>query len=429
MKKTLLCSVLALSGIACAQPTVESWMMNNGEYASYWENTATQGNPPNYVFYTTTTPANVTKVCYDATNVYVQSEGMTTEMGKFLNPGAPTAQGYTFMFPQTPQAATTSTDVPLIGAIGLLINGVPMYGLSNAHYYTGSGNTGMGFGTWNVEVYLSEGFVIDTTLGAHPQQQGAYHSHAKPLRLYEYVPSSQHSPIIGYAFDGYPVYGPYGYSDPNDAGSAIARMKSGFSLRNITDRTTLPDGTTLNSSEYGPAINSTYPLGTYVEDYGWSAANGGDLDLHNGRFCVTPEYPSGTYAYFITIDASGTPEFPYLLGTSYYGVVPSEDLQQHPNITIPGTTNCFTAPLGLAENQVETIRTAPNPSNGIFKLTLPDVTGNVTVTITDALGKTVFRKEFSGQECMVDLSPESRGIFQVSVENQGKTSTTKILLQ
>ena len=37
------------------------------------------------------------------------------------------------------------------------------------------------------------------------------------------------------------------------------------------------------------------------------------LDQNNGRFCVTPEYPNGTYAYFSTVDkASFEPTFPYI---------------------------------------------------------------------------------------------------------------------
>ena len=27
----------------------------------------------------------------------------------------------------------------------------------------------------------------------------------------------------------------------------------------------------------------------------------GDLDEHNGRYCVTPDFPNGVYAYFATI--------------------------------------------------------------------------------------------------------------------------------
>ena len=55
----------------------------------------------------------------------------------------------------------------------------------------------------------------------------------------------------------------------------------------------------------GP-VDAPYDMGTFVE-----TTNGlllliqeDCLDINNGRFCVTPEYPQGTYAYFITIDAT-----------------------------------------------------------------------------------------------------------------------------
>jgi hypothetical protein len=99
-------------------------------------------------------------------------------------------------------------------------------------------------------------------------------------------------------------------------------MKTSYRLRNISARTTLPDGTVLNANQYGPAINAFYPLGYYIEDYEYVALLG-DLDEHNGRFCVTPEYQSGTYAYFVTIDSLLQGEYPYTLGPQYYGLVPS----------------------------------------------------------------------------------------------------------
>lgn len=430
MKKTMLSGLLLVSAACIAQPETEHWLMNDGEYASYWENTAGQSGPPTYVFHTTTVLANVTNVCYNNTYVWVQSDGMTTEMGRFMNPGTPSEQNYTYRFPRVPTVPTTKTKVSLVGSIGLLNNGVPVFGLSNAHYYNGTNNNGMGVGTWNVEVYLSEGFVLDTTLGAHPQQQGAYHSHARPRRLYEGTPTNQHSPIIGYAFDGYPIYGPYGYSSAMDATSSVTRMKSGFALRNITSRTTLPDGTSLNTSQYGPAISTTYPLGTYVEDYAWSAGNGGDLDVYNGRFCVTPEYPSGTYAYFITIDANGDPEFPYILGTSYYGAPETDDITMGANITIPSTgVSCFTAPLGIEENKVQEVQIAPNPSNGIFYLKLPDATGEVGVEIYNMAGKKVLERTFVSNEELIDLSAEAKGIFTMRITHAGKDHYVKIALQ
>ena len=121
--------------------------------------------------------------------------------------------------------------------------------------------------------------------------------------------SLNHSPIIGWAYDGNPIYGPYGY-DRKDGG-VVRIMTSGYSLK--TNR----DG--------GPPI-STFPLGFFIDDFEY--LGNGDLDENNGRYCVTPDYPNGTFAYFATInpsenETSGTfknfraPVFPYLIGNSY----------------------------------------------------------------------------------------------------------------
>ena len=77
----------------------------------------------------------------------------------------------------------------------------------------------------------------------------------------------------------------------------------------------------------GPSI-SKYPAGFFVEDYTYTAGSG-DLDEHNGRFSVTPEYPNGVYAYFTTVQSSlvsnpgspfnlaRVPVFPYVIGDSF----------------------------------------------------------------------------------------------------------------
>jgi len=44
------------------------------------------------------------------------------------------------------------------------------------------------------------------------------------------------------------------------------------------------------------------------------------LDEHNGRFCVTPEYPNGVYAYFCTVDENWNSAYPYVVGPTFYGV-------------------------------------------------------------------------------------------------------------
>ncbi|MBI3238067.1 MAG: YHYH protein [Flavobacteriia bacterium] len=238
--------------------------------------------------------------------------------------------------------------------------------------------------------------------------------------------------VLGYAFDGYPIYGPYGYTTAMDASSGISRMKTGYGLRNITTRTTLPDGSSLSAANYGPAVSSTYPLGTYIEDYQWSAGNGGDLDEYNGRFCVTPDYPSGTYAYFVTIDANGTPEFPYYIGTEYYGAPEVDDITMGATITVPSSgVSCFTDPLSVNETaQKETILVAPNPSNGVFNLQLPDVSGNTTVEIYNTAGQQIFQQTITTNELLIDLSAQnSTGVLLLKVTNNGQSYYSKIALK
>jgi hypothetical protein len=110
---------------------------------------------------------------------------------------------------------------------------------------------------------------------------------------------SQVSNIIGWAYDGNPIYGSYGYSNPEDTNSTPKILTSGYTLSssNIIDRPELP-------------------LGFFVEDYKYT--NSGDLDENNGRFGKTPEFPNGVYAYFATINpTSFTSQFPYFIGNKY----------------------------------------------------------------------------------------------------------------
>jgi len=113
-----------------------------------------------------------------------------------------------------------------------------------------------------------------------------------------------HSPIIGFAYDGNPIYGPFGHQDPLNPQSSIVRMTSGYSLK--------------NSRSGGPSVNQ-YTLGSFIDDYQY-VHRSGSLDENNGRFCVTPEFPNGTYAYFVTIDSSQVPQFPYILGANFYSL-------------------------------------------------------------------------------------------------------------
>ncbi len=117
-----------------------------------------------------------------------------------------------------------------------------------------------GDGVWLRNAYYGEQETFDSCFG-HQPGNGEYHHHVQPVCLraqlddnLEAVSSGRtgtiyrekasgwrHSPILGWAFDGYPIYGPYGYSDARDASSPIARIGSSFRLRDIAQADSLPD--------------------------------------------------------------------------------------------------------------------------------------------------------------------------------------------
>ncbi len=255
--------------------------------------------------------ADVQQVFYSVNYSYVKATGIPSyTIGPWaMNPNVPSNQNWVFKIARFPVPASAFTAVGN-GQIGVLKNGVAIFNYGDAMTY----NNG---GIWHRVAQYFEGTGFDSS-GGHPAPGGSYHYHINMTKLYT-PNAAQHSPIIGYFFDGYPLYGPYAFANANGTGG-IARMRSGYTKRNITTRTTLPDGTVLQPSQYGPAVSTTYPLGCFQEDYQIAASNF-DLDAHNGRFAVTPEYPAGIYAYYVTIDAAGSPIYPYFIGPTYYGVV------------------------------------------------------------------------------------------------------------
>jgi len=409
---------------------------NTGQYARLYENTATESAGPGAAVTTwdrgqgtqaQPTYAGVHEVSYTETDVYVRSTGLGGHiMGPwYLNaaqtnlfPNYPANQAVIYRIPRDPGTVPTTKTPTGGGRIGMFVDGVSMFDSRDAFSYinaTGSDGSPMGGsrgdGVWNRDAYVNESVTFDA---ANAHQAGAqYHYHANPTALRHFLGDSvdhdasantytenfngAHSPIIGWVGDGYPVYGPYGYMDPLDPASAIVRMRSGFQKRNITVRQTLPAVAarnqgytpagsttefTLAPNEYGPPVTagagSQYELGHYLEDYeylgdlGQTLGADFDLDEHNGRFCVTPEFPEGTYAYFACIESDGTPKFPYNIGRTYYGT-PSADEEN----AIP--VEATTAFEGGPEKQIENESIEFDPGNGEVTVTWSAIQGGTYV--------------------------------------------------
>ena len=106
------------------------------------------------------------------------------------------------------------------------------------------------------------------------------------------------SGIIGWAYDGNPIYGPYGYDDPSITNNS-RRLITGY----VKDTNNIPDRP------------SGFDAGFFIDDYKF--IGNGDLDKYNGRYAKTLEFPNGVYAYYAAIDSNGNPEFPYFVGEYY----------------------------------------------------------------------------------------------------------------
>ncbi|HKR67179.1 MAG TPA: YHYH protein [Thermoanaerobaculia bacterium] len=322
----LVFAVLSLAHAAAAQTLFESWIFNlDGTTLGHY--TYSGGGSGN-------ARANISKLQYNTSYVYVSAYGIPGYTMNFPEPRYPGEQTYIFKIPRTAVEQTgTKTTLPT-GTVAFLVNGVPVFhpgdGLSWDAATSSDKNTlnGGGDGVWNRNAVVQEADSYDTCLGhTSGTSPGKYHHHQNPkcLRSYFGDTGSTHSPILGWAFDGVPIYGPYGYSSALDSTSGIRRMVSGY-----TARTDLGGG-----RPNGPSVDSTRPLGFYLEDYEYTGA--GDLDYYNGRFCVTPEYPNGTYAYFVTIDANGDSAYPYILGRQLWGTVVSGMPQfNSSSVTVPG---------------------------------------------------------------------------------------------
>jgi hypothetical protein len=308
-------------------------------------------------------------------------------------PNWPTNQHMLSRFPRVPPGPLATKTKTSLGAIALWVDGGIIHNQLDAFYFNGSYDTNSASvftQSWQRNAEYAEGLTWDPT-GSHQPLTGERHHHISPSALryslgdhMDYNPaaltytenpaSTHHSPILGWAFDGYPIYGPYGYSNPTNVNSAVRRMQTGYVPRDgsfgttnlaITGRTSYPKWALdigKPNSVNGPNVSPGYPLGWYVQDFDHLADLGYvqglhfDLDRYNGRFCRTPDFPNGTYAYFITIETNGKPVFPYIIGLQYYGQRTGGDYGApatigFTSVETPNTTNYLGGPNALLKVQ------------------------------------------------------------------------------
>lgn len=176
------------------------------------------------------------------------------------NPNTMSAQRHSYRMPAHPVRILTPIYSPPM-VFGVALNGVPFdpgtaERLGPLHYEALGGAIDLGLDHSN----------------AHVQPSGSYHYHGIPVDLIKRLGGGFKMTLVGYAADGFPIY--------NDRDKDGSKLRSSFVLR----------------QGIRPGVGGR-PDGTFTEDYEWQE---GELDLCNGHWGRTPEFPDGVYHYHLT---------------------------------------------------------------------------------------------------------------------------------
>lgn len=225
-------------------------------------------------------PPSEVKITTEGNYRHIQANGIPDHApGAFPNrnnPNTISAQHYDYKVPLHPKVAEKPSPYRM-QSFGIAVNGV-VFDPFAAEWWNGDPN-------WQYEPH---GGAIDLGLdnsNAHVQPTGAYHYHGIPNGLLEKLSGGKpQMTLLGWAADGFPIYGPWAYSDAKDAKSALKKLAPSYAVKAGERPAGSPGG------KYD---------GAFVQDYEY-VAGAGDLDESNGREGVTPEFPNGTYYYVLT---------------------------------------------------------------------------------------------------------------------------------
>lgn len=442
------------STISSAQtnPAITKWLQNTSITGYYY----LSGN---------STPisngilVNCQQVRYSTNWVYVNATGIPAyTVGPFTGDGNPNQAGNQnaiFKLPLNPIPNTGTLTATSGGNIGIFINGVAMFDYRDGVAWNtntnalcgGPGNPPCPGGptvtqAWNRDAIVAERLGFDCSKG-HPAGTN-YHHHQNPsafdldlnvlstiCNLYDAdglytINPSQHSPLIGFAYDGYPVYGAYGYANTNGTGG-IVRMKSGYQLRNITVRTHHANGTDVSD---GPAVSTNFPIGYFREDYEWVShpTDQSYLDEHNGRFCITPEYPNGIYCYFATVDVNHNSAYPYLIGPTYYGVKTGVKVT-----SVTETTTTYNPTLSTSDNYLQNsqIKIFPNPASNLIAIQFDGLLeNNYTIELFDVSGKLIKSTTINAGQSIAyfDVQDIYNGTYFIKISDENNSISKSVII-
>ncbi len=210
----------------------------------------------------------------------------------------------TLSIPRNPSLATSTTELSQPRYDAVMLNGVVLDILS-AGCYDPNSNMADADGNVPIGCMPNDGWLLDPlgtddkfgadTHNAHTQPNGLYHYHGNPNAMFNDTPGATGSPVIGFAADGFPIYGSYFVDESGNLRKAL----SGYTIK--------------SGSRPGPDDNDPGGIynGIYNDDWEFTAA--GDLDECNGM-TVNEQYGyyvSDTFPWVIRCFA-GTPDASFI---------------------------------------------------------------------------------------------------------------------
>lgn len=268
------------------------------------------------------------------TNTGVRSFGVNTNFIK--------NQSYNFKFKNRAGDNTANPQTTELGGMGIFANGVLATNPSAGDHSLPGTNEFPPIGFNYNASHLGAIYGVDSG-GGHPELNGSYHYHNgsflyntwNTTKIYgansyfnltnfngdKFRHIDGHSKIIGYCFDGYPIYGPYSYTTGTDINSPVIQMSSSYKL--FPNDNHRPRDTKYDKTVTIDGVGTiTLDAGSFIQDYEFKQGHG-TLDRYNGRYAITPDFPNGTYAYFLTFEkttvdagiAVSKPSYPYIFGS------------------------------------------------------------------------------------------------------------------
>lgn len=266
----------------------------------------------------------------------------------------------------------------------------------------------------NTNFHEEAEFILNMDLnGGHVNTLGRYHYHTAPIDYFLndiQLSETSHSPIVGYAADGFPIYYKYLYTEPNNSESGVSAFNSSYSLREGERN---GDGVTAPSGAYD---------GQYYEDYEYLPSLS-ELDECGGRFGVTPEYPNGTYYYVLTDN------WPYI-PRCFKGMYPDNSFKIGPNCpNSSAADDCSETEILGVQSVVDhiSLRVFPNPVSSTLRVQLDEKVleqiSNISIYSNSA--KLVYNSTLPSNQLSIDhLDP---GIYFIQI-TIGKDQLTKKII-